>query len=337
VTEETLARVETALRASEERYRELFARVPVGLYRTRPDGRIVEANQALAEMLGYADPGPLLALNAADLYADRGERWEQSAVLEREGVVRGFPLRLRRRDGEVVWVEDTAKVVRGADGQVVAYEGAIVDVTERRHATEGLRLLTEAGVRLAESLDYDTVLRAVAELAVPALADWCTVYDVSSGPVRRAAVVYADPAKRRLAEALTAYPPSPTARTSLVARVVASGRSAISTDIPPSYVESIAQDARHLAILRELAFVSSMTVPLAARGRVLGAVALFSAESGRRFGRSDLALAEELARRAALALDNARLYGEAQEQVEVHARLNAELRRMAEERARAGE
>jgi PAS domain S-box-containing protein len=330
-------RMEEALRASEERYRGLFAGVPVGLYRTRPDGRIVDANQALADLLGYADPAPLLARNAAEFFVDRGQRWEESAVLEREGIVRGFLLRLRRADGSIVWVEDTARVVRGADGQVVAYEGALVDVTEQRRATAGLRLLTEAGARLAASLDFDTLLRTVAELAVPALADWCTVYDVRTGVVRRAAVAYADPRKGRLADALAGYPPSPTSPRSVVARVIESGRSALSTEIAPGYVESIAQDEQHLAILRELGFVSSMTVPLAARGHALGAVALFSAESGRRFDREDLALAEELARRAALALDNARLLGEAQEQVDAHARLNAELRRMAEERARTRE
>jgi PAS domain S-box-containing protein len=325
-------RMETALRASEERYRSLFDRLPAGLYRTRPDGQFVDANPALAAMLGYADPAELLKLNASELYVDRGERWEESARLEREGTVHNFPLRLRRRDGRTIWVEDTSSVVRASGQAVVAYEGCIVDVTERRRVADNLRLLTAAGVQLAASLDYDATMAAVAQVTVPAMCDWCTVYEVDpGGTVRRGAVAYADPAKERLARALREFPPSPTSARSAVARAIDSGRPDLTTEIPASYVEEIAQDEKHLAILRELGFVSSMTVPLMARGRVLGALALFSAESGRRFGPADLELAEDLARRAALALDNARLYREAQEQAEVHVRLSAELRALAEQ------
>lgn len=322
------------LRVSEARYRELFDRVPVGLYRTRPDGRIVEANPALAAMLGY-DRTELLAMNAAELFVDRGERWEESARLEREGVVRGFPLRLRRKDGSSIWVEDTARVVRGPTGEVLAYEGSIVDVSERRRAVEWLRFLTDTGVRLAAALEYDATLRTLADACVPFLADWSTVCDIGpDGVTRRAAVAFANPALDEVAEALRAYRPTAAAPASTIARAIRTGRPQLTPQVPPDYFEQIAQDEQHLALLRRLGFTSSIAVPLGARGRTLGAIALFRGPGRPPFEQEDLEVAEELARRAALGVDNARLYREAQEQAEIHVRLNQELRALAESRDR---
>jgi PAS domain S-box-containing protein len=127
-----------ALRAAETRYWHLFERVPVGLYRTALDGRIVEANSALVEMLGYPDRESLLAVSAAEMFAHPEEREREQALLEREGVVRGFEMQLRRCDGTVIWVRDTCRAVRDGDGQVTCYEGSLEDITERKHAEEAL-------------------------------------------------------------------------------------------------------------------------------------------------------------------------------------------------------
>jgi signal transduction histidine kinase len=133
--------------------------------------------------------------------------------------------------------------------------------------------------------------------------------------IRRVAVAYTDGEKAELALALRRYPPSPVSDQSSVARAMRTGQSIVTPDIPEEYVGSIAQDAEHLEIMRRLAFRSSMTVPLQARDDVLGALAFFSSDPERRYDQEDLALAEDLARRAGLALDNARLYREAQRAV----------------------
>ena len=137
VTERVSA--ETELRASERRYRGLFDGVPVSLYRTTPDGRILDANPALVELLGYPDRESLLAVSAADLFADPEARVRQQALLERAGEIRDFEVRLRRCDGTAIWTEDSGRIVRDADGQEAYYEGSLRDISERKRAEEALR------------------------------------------------------------------------------------------------------------------------------------------------------------------------------------------------------
>jgi len=142
----TRARLMRQLRLSEERYRALFERVPVPLYRTAPDGRILDANEALAQMLGYGSREELLGANAAALHADAAMREAWKATVEAQGVARDFVAQLRRLDGSTIWVRDNARAVRDGRGFVLAYEGMLEDITERRRAEEALRV-SEARLR----------------------------------------------------------------------------------------------------------------------------------------------------------------------------------------------
>jgi PAS domain S-box-containing protein len=132
-------RAEEALRESEERYRSLFDRVPVGLYRTTPAGQILDANPALVQMLGYPDQESLLAVSATDVYVNGKDRAREQALLEREEVVRHFETQMRRRDGADIWVRDSVRAVRNADDRVLCYEGSLEDITERKRAEEALQ------------------------------------------------------------------------------------------------------------------------------------------------------------------------------------------------------
>jgi two-component system NtrC family sensor kinase len=136
-----LARVtaEEELRASEERYRTLFDNVPVGLYRSTPEGQILDANLALMEMMGYSDREMLKRANARDLYVDPEERTQLQEMMAREGGVRDFEVRFRRHDGTSIWAEIDADAVRNADGSVTLYEGALQDITDRKRAEEALQ------------------------------------------------------------------------------------------------------------------------------------------------------------------------------------------------------
>jgi signal transduction histidine kinase len=147
---------------------------------------------------------------------------------------------------------------------------------------------------------------------VPRLADWCSIQLLDeAGELRQLAVAHVDPAKVAWAAALNErYPADPEARTG-AHEVVRTGQPILLADIPDALLVAAAQDEEHLRILREIGFASALTVPLVARGQVLGAMSLVSAESGRRYGDAELALAQELATRAALAIDNAALYGAA--------------------------
>jgi PAS domain S-box-containing protein len=128
------------LQASEERYRTLFDGVPIGLYRTTPDGRVMDVNVAVAQMLGY--PNREVALekaSTADVYLDPEDRARWQTLIEKEGVVRDFEERIRRYDGEIVWLSDTARVVKDEHGHVLYYEGSLEDITERKKVEEELR------------------------------------------------------------------------------------------------------------------------------------------------------------------------------------------------------
>jgi PAS domain S-box-containing protein len=130
-------RAEMALRESEERYRSLFERVPLGLYRTTPEGRILEANPALLEMLGYADRESLFAVNAPDIFVDPTDRERERALLN-QAEMSQYATRLQRRDGRVIWARDTFRAIRDSAGKVIYHEGSLEDITERKRTGEAL-------------------------------------------------------------------------------------------------------------------------------------------------------------------------------------------------------
>ena len=135
---------QAALQESEKRYRSLFDRVPIGLYRTRPAGQILDVNPAFAHILGYPDRETLLAVNAADLYANPDDRNRWCALIEREGTVRDFQVQFRRHDGTIIWVRNSGQGVRNNQGQVLYYEGSLEDITERKRAEAEINKLTRA-------------------------------------------------------------------------------------------------------------------------------------------------------------------------------------------------
>jgi signal transduction histidine kinase len=176
------------------------------------------------------------------------------------------------------------------------------------------QFLAQAGDVLSSSLDYEQTVATLTRLVVPRLADWCGVWVLGEdGTPRQLAVAHIDPAKVQWAIQLSQrYPPdlhSPRG----MGQVLRSGRAELIAEITDAMIVAGAHDEERLAILRGLGLRSVMMVPLTARGRTLGVMNFVAAESGRRYGPQDLALAEELTRRAALAVDNARLYREMQE------------------------
>lgn len=199
----------------------------------------------------------------------------------------------------------------------------------RRKAEEAQKrfeFLAGASNVLASSLDYQTTLASVAELAVPHVADWCTIHILQEdGSVRQIAVAHVDPAKVRWARELERrYPYDPNARSG-VPNVLRTGRSELTEHISDEMLVASAMDEHALQILRELGLHSAMTVPLQARGRTLGAITFVSAESAHNYDETELALAEDLARRAAMVVDNSRLHREAQQAAAVRAAILAQI------------
>ena len=204
-----------------------------------------------------------------------------------------------------------------ADSIALGIERARAEAALRASRDE-LAFLAEASGALSASLDYETTLASIARLAVPTLADWCAV-DIldEDGALRRLAVAHVDPAKVAWAEELQRrYPPDRDAAVG-VPQVLRTGVAAFFPEIPDALLAAAARDGAHLALLRSVGLRAALIVPLIAGGRTLGALSFVRAESGRRYGPEDLRLAEDVARRAGLAVDNARLYRDAQEALRV--------------------
>jgi diguanylate cyclase (GGDEF)-like protein/PAS domain S-box-containing protein len=132
-------RAEKALLESEERFRSLFERVPVGLYTTAPDSTIIDGNHALADMLGYPNKEALTELEAAELYQDPQRREQELKTLKEEGIVQGFEMQLKRFDGEIIWVQDTCRAVKDESGEILYYQGSLEDITERKLMEEAIK------------------------------------------------------------------------------------------------------------------------------------------------------------------------------------------------------
>ena len=178
-----------------------------------------------------------------------------------------------------------------------------------RLANERLTFIAAASEILSGSLDPDTTLRRLAELVVDNVADWCGIelVDEDAG-LRSVATAHKDPEKVRLAEELRwSYPVDPHGKTG-APNVIRTGQPELYPEVPEELLAENAVDDEHLRIIRELGIVSAMIVPLKARGNVQGALTLIASESGHHYDEADLELAEELARRAALAIDNAMLF-----------------------------
>lgn len=189
-------------------------------------------------------------------------------------------------------------------------------LAQARAARDNLAFLADASALLSTSLDYATTLESLARLAVPYLADWCVVDVVGdAGAIQRLHVVHVDPAREEWAVALQHRYPPHTQRSGLIVDALATGEPTVAAEVSDEELVAFAHDDEHLRILRELGLRSYMIVPLVARQRVLGALTFVAAESGRQYGDDDVALAVQLVRRAAVAVDNARLFQQEQDAI----------------------
>ncbi len=208
------------------------------------------------------------------------------------------------------------------------YDDAVKALGAAEAAQRRMAFLAEVSAAVAAaSLDLETTLAAISRLLVPQLADWCAI-DIKSddGAVQRLAVAHVDPAKAEIIrEVQRQYPLAPHGSHPVLSCLA--GQPQFAADVSDADLQTLAQDADHLHLLRELNLLSYLCVPLTVRDRTLGAITLVTtAESGRRFDADDRALAEEMGRRAALSIDNARLYREAQEEIAERKRAEEEMR-----------
>ena len=287
-----------------------------------PDGKLLFANEAAVRTLGFASTEELLNAPTATIM-DRYDILDEDA--------RPFPLealpgrralsgedapeaivRFRvRATGEENWSAVKATPIRDADGKVTMAINVIEDISAHKRGEMAQRFLARSAEVLASSLDPDELLVEVANLAVPEVADWVAVELVTdSGGIDRKALAHVDPEVREWAlDVSKRYPPDPDAPAG-VHQVIRTGQAELYPEIPDELLREGAQDEEHYRILSEFGMRSVIIVPMTTRGRTLGALTFVSGKSGRRFDEQDVELAQELGRRCATAVDNARLYTE---------------------------
>ena len=314
-----------ALSGSEQRLRAIVDSLAEAITIRAPDDRLVYANRAALDRMGLDSVEELARADPRELMGSHEVRGEDGRPIGMDDLpsvrlLRGEepePLLLRtvsRASGEEHWVLLKAAPVRGESGEIESAVTIIEDVTLRQRLQLRSEFLIRAAGVLASSLDYQQTLRNVATLAVPALADWCGV-DLIDGDGGRepVAVAHIDPARVEIAARLREYEPERLDPQQGVGRVVATGEPMLYNDISDEMLVAAAIDERHLRLLREVGMRAVLIVPMSVQDRVIGTISLVSSESGRTFDEGDIGFAEQIAERAALAVENARLYSERSE------------------------
>jgi len=311
----------------------ILRNVADGITAQRPDGSLAYANDAAARLLGLQSGEELIGLPGAGLVQrflilredgapmqpdELPNRRALSSKQPEEGVV-GYRL---LPDGDERWSFVRSTPILSDTGEAELVINVIHDVTADRVARERARLVDETGAVFAASIDTDATFDALAALLVPRFADYCIVDMIDEGPLRQVVITHRDPERERLLRELRRrYPPNENAAHP-VSQVLETGRPYLVEDAREAELVRAAVDEEHLDLYRQLEATSYIVVPLAARGRLLGTISLGTGESRRQFTPADLSLAHELARRAALAIDNALLFEAAQQS---YAQLNTLL------------
>lgn len=309
------------LHATERRLDSILGSLAEAVTVRGKDGRTVYFNRAAAELLGLSqsEVSEVPRGSVADRFVMEDEHGRPLSMEELPGsrVLAGEqppPLLVRnvvKATGQERWMLVKSTPLIGEGGSIEAAINVLEDVTAERRAELRTRFLAEASAILSRSLDYEQTLRNVAGLLVPRIADWCGVELLDGdGDRNQVAVAHVDPQKLQLAARLREYEPQELDPEQGMGAVLRTGRSQLYGDIPNDVLVQAAVDEQHLQLLREVGMRSVLIAPMNVGARTIGAITLVAAESGRSFDAGDVGFAEQLAERAAVAVDNARLYTE---------------------------
>lgn len=300
---------------TEERFRFIYENNPTMYFIVDEAGTIQSVNRYGAEYLGYTVQElvgrPVLAVVHQD---DHDKvRKHLAECVRTPGRVCRWEFRKVRKDGSILWVQELARAVRKDDSGALDVLIVCEDVSAAKRAAASQHFLTEASNVLASSLDYERTLRSVGRLAVPTVADYCVVHMVDdAGHVDRIVVAHRDPEKEAVAQGYVG-------RLNLVADVVrdvlATGKPVLVRNISNDDLTRLVGHEELIPLIRSLGTRSLIVTAMQARGRVLGSITLVA--SDRDYDENDRTLADNLASRAALAVDNARLYREAERRARI--------------------
>jgi PAS domain S-box-containing protein len=287
----------------------LLERVDAAVLAVDLQGRILFANRFAETLYGWSREETIgrLASEVSGVAIDAAVATEIMEALTHGGAWEGT-FEVRRKDGSVLSVHAVDSPLYDANGQLAGVVSLATDATRERVE----RFLVECSTVLGSSLDYEHNLALLAGLSVPFLGDICFIDISDEDGLHRMAAAHANPDKQALIDELgRRYPPDPQGPHPAV-EALRSGATFFLSEITDDVVRALTRDDNHYRIVCELGFKSFMCVPLIARGRTLGAVTIISCTADHRFGPDDVEVLSEVARRAAIALDNARLYDDQQ-------------------------
>ncbi len=330
------------LRESEERYRGLFEGVPIGLYRSSPEGRFLDANPAMINMLGYPDKAALLAASARDVYVDLRDRQRWASLLEHKEILRGFEAQMRRQDGCPLWLQETARAVRDSRGRLLYYEGSLEDITERKQTEAAWHEATQVAVRgqhmlmvlsqAAQAVQrahtpqevYQTIGDQIVNLGHDAL-----VFTLNSDGTQLCLAHHTfESAALQAAEKLLGFsaqgwcfapPPG-----GIHSRILAEGRACFFEDLTELFADAVPSLPRLLLgqVERLLDFERIIYCPLATTDKAQGLLVVI----GRALAEDDISAMSVFAHQAAIALENARLYQAVEQELAERIQAEAALR-----------
>lgn len=305
-------------RASAEGFRSLVQNLSdiVSIFGT--DGSVRFVSPSVESVLGYRAGEPPRGNIFAYIHPDDVERARAAVTREATDAAHHGPIELRVRHADGTWrVLEVSVSNLLADPNVGGIVAVARDITQRKRVEDALRFLAEASAILTGPLDGEAALEDLADLAARRVADWCLIDLIETdGDVRRI-VAHADPAHRARSALVQRCFPLGAEAAHGPGRAMQTGRAELVSTIPDTVLATAAHDEGDLDALRNLGLTSYVVAPLIGRRGTLGAVTLITAESGHRYRPAALELVQEIARRAALALENARLYREAQEAVRI--------------------
>ena len=330
---------EESIRRTEQQLRIITNALPSLIAYVDRNGRYGFVNRAYVEWFGLS-PREIVGKSVSEVLGEEAFETIQPYVDRAlSGERLRYEARVKYHNSRSRWIEASYVPDVRADGSVAGFFALVTDISSRKEAEESMAYLSEATKILASSLDYETTLSEITRLAVPRIADWAAVSFRSDGRVQPLAVVHKDPDKAAIVKQFLERFPCNAAMPFSCCQVLESGRSNLISVVTDELLPKLAHNQEHLEILRKLGPRSIMTVPMVVSGRAVAALTLASSDSGREYRENDLRFAEELAGRAALAMENSRLYREVRHESDERKRaleavrdLNEHLERRVRER-----
>lgn len=283
------------------------------------NGIITSWNKAAERLYGYTEEEMLGKPTATLIPSNKKDDFPNMLEQLHAGKkIKHYETQRMTKDGRILEVSLTVSPIKDTRGTIIGASKIARDITQKKHAEENLQFLAKASELLSSSLDYKTTLANITKLAVPTMADWCTVDMLNDdGELELVNVAHKDPEKVMWARELRKVNPIDINAPTGVPNVMRTKTSDFYPIITDDMLVQAAKNEKELTLLRKLEFASAMTVPLIVAGEGIGGISFITTENKRHYTKDDLAFAEELAKRAALAIQNARLYNEAKNAIEL--------------------